>query len=87
MKAFALTLVSLTFLGCPWDAGTHNPVSDSYPCGTRAHVCAVHPLACCWNGSECGAAGLSCPEGMCCATGDTFGVADAGKAPQPQFAP
>ena len=38
-----------------------NPVSPSYPCGTRGLVCSTAPLSCCWQGDECTADGYCRP--------------------------
>jgi hypothetical protein len=81
-------LSAVVFLSaCPkWDPA-NNPVSPEYPCGTRAHVCTTSPLACCWQGQDCGAEGTSCPAGMCCASGDSFGVERDAGGPTKQWVP
>jgi len=87
MNRLMMLVIVLALPSCQWNEA-NNPVSPSYPCGTRAHACSVEPLSCCWNGYDCGAAGTSCPAGMCCFVGDDYGASpDAGAKTEPQWKP
>ena len=81
MKLLLLLLVA----SCAGWTTADNPVSQDYPCGTRAHACSIQPLECCWNGTICGNAELSgCPIDSCCYEGDELA---AHKAPVKKWTP
>lgn len=73
-----LVLVVL-FVGCPCTEWS-NPVSPSYPCGTRAHQCRTG--GCCWNYQVCGGDVPNCrPDACCYKGGDLAGKPDGGERP------
>jgi hypothetical protein len=83
-----LVLAMAVLVSCAGWNKVNNPVSEDYPCGTKAHACSFSPLACCWNDSACGGKGTSCPEGMCCFVGDSYyGAGDGYKSVTEQWSP
>ena len=67
MKPCLLVLIVLFCAGCGKCGEPQNPVSEAYPCGTRAHMCGSG--GCCWNSQDCGGDTPGCPDGYCCASG------------------